>query len=561
MTATRTVEVDGVPVLLAPTSGPARAGLVFRVGSADEHLAISGITHLVEHLALYRHGVADYHYNGTTGVTTTTFLMQGTPDEIVTFVNGVCASLRDLPVARLETEKRLIGTEAAGRGTSVNGQLALWRHGARDFGLCGYPQWGIHTLTVEQVVDWAATRFTRGNAALWLAGNGIPAGLRLDLPDGIRWGLPAESSALPVTPAYFTAGADAVVLETVVPRSAAAALYSRLLERALFRDLRQDRGLSYTAATDYDTDGRSVATVTALVDAQPDQLDGVLDAFIAQVHRLRDTDVSADELAAVRVRALAVLRGADADAGLLPQRATDLLTGFPDRTAAEAVAEYTAVTAADIRDVARAADRSALLMIPDSVPRAPAGYEAAPTTSRFSVTGRRYRSRVDHRVVLVHGPDGVSVDTPSGPLTVLFKECAAMLRYPDGGRKMIGGDAIAVPIEPGLFQIPPKGLAAIDDGVVPAVVIDLPARDPASIPRGEPARAFRARIRSLMLPLRVRSGRMRANGVLLGSLWIAFWFGWPAVAIWGGLATDRWLPVVAGLIGLGAAFPLTKRRD
>ena len=146
-------DVDGVPTLVAKTTGPMRAGLVFRVGRADETLATGGITHLVEHLALHRHGVADYHYNGTTGVTTTSFLTQGTPEAVIAFLHGVCASLRDLPTARLATEKKILETEASGRGRSMTDQLALWRHGARDFGLTGYPEFGIHTLTTEQVTN------------------------------------------------------------------------------------------------------------------------------------------------------------------------------------------------------------------------------------------------------------------------------------------------------------------------------------------------------------------------------------------------------------------------
>ena len=59
-------EVDGVPVLFAHHPGPVRAGLIFRVGVADETLGRTGLTHLVEHLALHRQGLADYHFNGAT---------------------------------------------------------------------------------------------------------------------------------------------------------------------------------------------------------------------------------------------------------------------------------------------------------------------------------------------------------------------------------------------------------------------------------------------------------------------------------------------------------------
>jgi predicted Zn-dependent peptidase len=560
VTSTRRTEVDGVPVLVAKTTGPMRAGLVFRVGRADERLPTAGITHLVEHLALHRHGVTDYHYDGTTGLTTTSFLIQGASDAVVAFLHGVCANLRDLPTARLDTEKRIIETEAAGRAMSVAEQMAVWRHGARDFGLPAFPEFGIRTLTADQVTDWVATRFTRGNAALWVAGDDVPAGLRLDLPDGGRRDLPAESSALPVTPAYFTAGATAVVVDARVPRGAAATVYARLLERALFRDLRQERGLSYTAATDYHTDGRRLATVTALADAHPDDVERVLEAFLGQLRALRDAEVDVGELEAARGMVLARLTAADIEADRLPRRAVDLLTGFPDRTTDALVAELEELTADGVRDIARAADRSALLMLPDSVRRPPAGYEAAPTSSRFSVTGKRYRSRADPRVVLVHGSDGLTLDTPDGPLTVLYDECAALLRRPDGARHLVGADAIGVRVEPSLFPVPAGVLAAVDAAVGTDAIVDLPPRDPGSMPKPARARAFRTRLRTLVLPLRARWGHLFSRGYLLWAAFVVAMFAGPVIAFYFAVTEGRRVVLVLSVIGLIAAFRLVRGR-
>lgn len=559
-------DVDGVPTLLAKTTGPMRAGLVFRVGRADETLATAGVTHLVEHLALHRHGVADYHYNGTTGVTTTSFLIQGTSEAIVEFLHGVCASLRDLPTARLATEKKIIETEASGRGISLADQLAVWRHGARDYGLTGFPEFGVHTLTADRVTEWAATRFTRGNAVLWLAGDDIPAGLRLDLPDGKRLPVPAESSALPVTPAYFAGGAPAVIMDATVTRGAAAIAYARLLERALFRELRQERGLSYTATTDYSTDGRPRATVTALADAQPDNVGAVLDAFLGQIHALRDEYVTAKELAAVRSLSLEQLRSPDVEAARLPVRAADLLCGASRRTTDQLVAEVEALTADHIRKVARKVDRSALLMVPESVPRPPAGFEAAPTGSRFAVTGKRYRSRADHRVTLVHGVDGVSLDTPAGPVTVLYEECAALLRHPDGGRQLIGPDAVVVRVEPTVFPIPAGALAAIDAavdaGAGPAVIVDLPARNPDNIPKPARVKALRRVLRSIGSSMRIRSAHVGSGvrGRWKWWLYVTVMFACPLVAIVAAFTSDRPVVLGFGVVGLLAAFRATRRR-
>ena len=75
-------EVDGVPTLFAPDDGPVRAGLVFRVGQADETLPTAGMTHLLEHLVLHRIGMTSHRANGSTEAFTTTFLMQGSPSGV-----------------------------------------------------------------------------------------------------------------------------------------------------------------------------------------------------------------------------------------------------------------------------------------------------------------------------------------------------------------------------------------------------------------------------------------------------------------------------------------------
>src|SRR5690242_11150402 len=118
---------DHIPTLYAPASGKEiTAGLFFRVGRADETLATAGLTHLVEHLALHRLGLSDLHYNGATANAYTLFHVTGSEEEVVTYLNSVCAGLRDLPMERLETEKEILRTEAAGRGGGPQHQMPLW---------------------------------------------------------------------------------------------------------------------------------------------------------------------------------------------------------------------------------------------------------------------------------------------------------------------------------------------------------------------------------------------------------------------------------------------------
>ena len=135
---------------------------------------------------------------------------EGGPDEIVRYFAGVCESLRDLPLERLETERNVLRSEAASRSRTPLDQIGLWRHGARDYGLLSYPEFGLDRLAAADVVAWSARWFTRPNAVFWMVGEEIPPGLRLALPDGARMPLPTPSSALPDCPSYFPGSPRAI---------------------------------------------------------------------------------------------------------------------------------------------------------------------------------------------------------------------------------------------------------------------------------------------------------------------------------------------------------------
>ncbi|WP_439082416.1 M16 family metallopeptidase [Streptomyces sp. WL006] len=482
-----TTEVDGIPTLLAPTSGggPVVAGLFFRVGAADETLATAGLTHLVEHLALHRHGVSDLHYNGSTAATHTHFVVSGTAEEVVAYLNGVCASLRDLPVERLATEREILRTEQAGRGRGPNHQLPLWRYGARGYGLASYPEYGTLHLTADAVRAWAATWFTRDNAVLWIASDTVPAGLDLTLPAGRRQPLPEPTSALPVTPAYLTGGSGGVVLDGIVRRSTAAVLFAEVLSRALFTDLRQKGGYSYTADCGYQPRDRDHATLTAFADALPQKQDAVVGGFIDVLARLRAGTIDQAELDSARAKTLKQYEGPDTGAAALPSYALNLLTGHPNLTPDEHRAELDAVTVEDLREVAGELYDSALIQVPGrSVDWA--GFTAAPQWSApvTDPAGTVHRSRASDAVSLAVGPEAVTLVTPGGQITVRYDACAAMRVFPDGARHLIGFDAFVVEVEPTLYaKLTPARMAVIDAAVPAAAVVPMPERDPDEIPQ------------------------------------------------------------------------------
>jgi zinc protease len=132
-------DVDGVPALWAPWAGELRAGLVFRVGRADEILATAGITHLVEHLALHQVGVTRYHIAGETSPLTTTFGVRGDVEQVTAFFARVCAALADLPPDRLDIEKAILRTEDNSDRPGFLEPLLGWRYGPATYGAAGLP--------------------------------------------------------------------------------------------------------------------------------------------------------------------------------------------------------------------------------------------------------------------------------------------------------------------------------------------------------------------------------------------------------------------------------------
>ena len=479
----RELVVDGIPALLAPATGPMRAGLAFRVGWADEKLSQHGITHLVEHLALYPQGVTDYHFNGLTGPTVTQFVVQGSAERIVEFLHGVCAALADLPMQRLETEKEVLRTEAAGRFPGALDAMQLWRYGACGYGLASYPEWGTYRVDADEIREWVGRWFTRENAVLWIAGGQVPAGLSLTLPSGERQPLPAISSALPVTPAYFAGGPGGIGLDSWSARGTPAAAYAKVLERTLFQRLRQDAGISYTTATSYRPLNHERAVIAAFADVAPHREVEALRGFIETLRDLAGQPIGESDLVAVRTKAVEPLDQPDAAALRLPNSAANLLTGHPIRSVEQLRAEWQALTSEDLRPVATDALRNALVMTPSGTALEWAGFEQAPTRSRRTVIGPARRSRLDKRARLVIAPDGVSVLAPDGAATVRYADCAVVLAWPDGGRQLIGTDGIGVAVEPTVYRFPAAELTALDAAIPPDRMVPVPERDAAKIPR------------------------------------------------------------------------------
>ncbi|MDI6098486.1 insulinase family protein [Actinoplanes sp. NEAU-A12] len=467
------LEVDGVPAVLAPVSGPTHAGLVFRVGTADEPLPRRGITRLVQHL------VTDGP--GTTGPEHTYFHVQGSAAEITERLTGVCAALRDPPAGRLTAVRdRLLNTPPD------RDPLPMWRYGARGFGVASYPEWALAGLTEEHLRYWIARYFTRENAALWVAGDAIPEGLRLDLPSGERQPAPAAVTALPATPAWFSGPGGGTAWDTVVRREARAAVFANVLERRMLHDLRRLDGISGQARTEYVPRSDGTARILAVADARPEEQEAVLGGMIDVLAAMRAGQIGPDEVAGVVELTCEGLRESESRGARLPGQAFNLLAGRDIPTLDEALDEVRAVTVEDVAGVASSAYDAGLLMTPRGSTAGWAGYTAAPVMSDTVLPGRAHRGRKDRGLRLISGDEGVSVTGAGLVATVRWDSCAALLAWPDGGRRLIGHDAVAARIEPTLYRDAGRVVAEVDARIPEHLRIEMPARDRDRIPQPEP---------------------------------------------------------------------------
>ena len=484
--ATGSGVVNGVPVLFAHRPGPVSGGLLFRVGWSDEPLARAGLTHLVEHLALHgRHDLGGHH-NAATGESITHFHATGTEAEVVAALSGTCAALRELPLGRMEMEKEILRTEAAGRSFGALERHRLERYGARGPGLAGYEGFGLSAITADDVRDWVSEWFVAGNAVMWISGAGIPPDIDLRLPPGQRPPVPVWTDQLISTPAFYRGNPGSVLLDAVVPRSAAASLFAKVASRALFRVLREEGGYSYAAQCEYEPIGADSARVTMYADALEDAQAAVVGGMIDVLAALRGGAVDASDLLASQEAARLALDDPFLDAAMLPGVAMNALVGGEHRDAAELRREGDAVTIADLAAVAQAVWDDALVQIPEGALDW-AGFAAVATGSTSQITGRSFPRLDQADGELVIGDDGVMMRGADNRITVRFEDCVALETWPDGARTLIGCDGFVVHIEPTLHEdLDLETIARVDAAVASRNHLPRTARPPEQIPQPSP---------------------------------------------------------------------------
>ena len=432
-------EIDGVPVWYTDVPGPCLAGLVFRVGQCDETLAIGGVTHLVEHLALASLSSARLDMNGSVGMLTTTFHVAGSQDEAERFLAEVCRSLSDLHLDRLDLERRILRTEALRSGGSPGGSLSA-RFGAGSFGLVDWYQFGPAGVTKERVESWCRTWFHASQATVWMT-RPPSAGLRLPLSDaaGIPPPPPVPSPHL-VTPSHLHGSGHTVSCSVVARRTMPLYAALAIARQRVFDELRLERGLSYSTYLYEDRLGPDHSLLTLSTDvAEGHETDGIA-RFVAILESVASGEASTEEVERACQSSMPWSSNDPSRPAFEAARmAVGDLIGHEPTTWAELERQASEVGPPSVGAALTEALDTGLLVVPDDAePVGRFSAEPAEVPSR-RVQGRLYvrwdGNRVDE---VVAGPTGVSRTMGWSVSSVSYEDCVAVILAPRGSMWMIG---------------------------------------------------------------------------------------------------------------------------
>jgi len=483
-------EVDGVTVVWAEAPGALRAGLLFRTGRADETLATSGHTHLIEHMAFTSMLDTLHRHNGTVDGSLTGFYTVGHPGEVSAFLANVCHALTFLPAERLEDEKRLLEAESAMRQHDFCSHLLTWRYGAAGHGLTGMAELGRNRATLEQLHEFSARRFTSGNAILWLTGP-PPAELRLRLPPGTRLPLPRLAPIQDKFPSWFVDDhCGGVAAGGIVARTCASTIFADIALERLRKRLRFELALSYGPTVFYVPLDADVAHLVLYADADEARRAELAEAYGEVFAGLVEFDDAEVEDARARIRDH--WSGALAPpleyrvTGEVQRAAHDWLFDKPFAPREALESELEATTKDDVAAVGRQMHSTVMFALPGAAKLEPWCGTPVPVCTAPMVQGREAASMDApiQRERLRYGPDGVSLVAPDGShITVRYAQLALALHYDDGCVTLIGSDAVTLTIEPTLWRGGREICRQIRERVPEHLLFAQPARHASEIPK------------------------------------------------------------------------------
>jgi hypothetical protein len=424
---------------------------MFRVGKADETALTHGMTHLVEHLALYGLGASQpYAFNGLVDGIRTIFHATGSPEEVTSFLHRTCTALAALPLERTHAESQVLRTEAAGRVAGPVDALLWYRFGSTGHGLPNLREFALESPDRVAVRSWAAERFTAENAAVWFSGP-IPEGVSFaGLPHGNRIPCP-EPSPLPRlrTPAYLRGRSGGIAISFVTDRESWIGIPWAIAATRIQDQLRFRQGLTYAVTlVGHPLSARRLHSAL-VIGCLDEHAAAVREGLLEVLDSLAKGGPSPEELRQVRDRFVRAMTDIESAPSELDPACLNELIGYPVQSHESLLQQLDEMRPEHCAISVRAALESSLLMIPPECPAPGDPFTTYPRASDVKVDGRRFRnldqkfpwSRKGRKLVV--GRDGVSLVFPDdSALTVQFDASAGVVVHPNGSVLVIGLDTV-----------------------------------------------------------------------------------------------------------------------
>jgi zinc protease len=412
----------------------------------------------------------------------TSFWARGTEGEVRSFLESTAKALVDLPLERLETERQILLAEEAAEGPNPTRLAFALRYGSIGHGLTGHDQYGLRRLTGDELAAWSQSRFSRGNAAIWLTGP-EPGPLELALPPGEQH-LPPEPWTIPevvaASPSLYRGGMyGAIAFSFEAERSVALRTGLSILGHRIQDRLRFELGLSYDVGGAYSPLTADRAHVTLVCDATEQNSPRVAAEMLGVLDALAAEGPSDEELE----HELAEHRANDADPAALPSHldylASQYLFGEASPETMSFLAEQEQLTAADVTAAVESARSSMIAIAPETVESLP-GLDDYPINSSGTIAaGRRFRTpglrlrRSATEPELVVGAEGVMMTYGPSRITVPFDRCTLAMRYPDGSRTLISDDGFFARLSPSDWKDGKEAVAAVDAAIPADLVVEM----------------------------------------------------------------------------------------
>ena len=454
--------------------------MLFRVGRADEQAPSSGMTHLVEHLALPAQSRRRISFNGTVDNVMTVFWASGDEAQVRTFLETTARSLSALPLERLETERQILLAEEATEGSSLTRLAFSLRYGSVGHGLTGYSQYGLRRLTADDVSAWAAAHFTRGNLAIWLTGPET-GDLQLELPPGVRhlppepWTIPEVVDSLPSL--YRGGRPGAIGFSLDAERSIAFRVGLSVLRHRAQDRIRFELGLSYEVESVFVPLTADRVHAVIVTDASEQNASRISAEMLEMLNALATEGPTEAELEDELFDARQYAADPTELTSQLYYAAAQHLFGDADSHARTYLAEQERLMSADVARAMDEARKTLLAIVPETVESLP-GLTDYPVTSpgviangrRFRPPGLRVRRSADDSELVV-GEEGVMITAGAHfRVTVPYDRCTVALRYADGERVLLSDDGFFATVRPDDWKQGREAVAAIDAAVPPALV-------------------------------------------------------------------------------------------